>query len=300
MESVARARPDDSARAPLDRHRARTLRWIPVLPFLVYISLFLLLPTLWLAGEAFRSNNGSFTLEHVRKLFEPQYRNAYLTSVKLSLVTALGGGISGIFVASAMTSEGAPRWVRTTFTSFSAVAAHFAGVPLAFAFVATLGSTGVVTAFLAMHGVSLYAQGFTLFSFAGLALTYMYFQLPLMILVVSPAFAALRREWREAASGLGATPVHYWRWVGLPILLPSFLAAMLLLFANAFAAYATPYALAGAQINLATIVIGTQISGELSYDPQFADALALGMIAIVAVCLALYALVQRQSGKWLR
>ncbi len=300
MVSVTQTRRDDPARASHDRHRARTLRWIPVLPFLLYVTLFLLLPTLWLAGGAFKTNSGSYTLEHVRKLFDPQYLNAYLTSVKLGLVTALGGGVSGIFVAYAMTREGAPRWIRTTFTSFSAVAAHFAGVPLAFAFVATLGSTGIVTVFLAHHGLNLYARGFTLFSFAGLALTYMYFQLPLMILVISPSFAGLRREWREAASNLGAAPIHYWRWVGLPILLPSFLAALLLLFANALGAYATPYALAGAQINLATIVIGSQISGELTYDPQFADALALGMMVIVAVCLALYALLQRRSARWLR
>ncbi len=300
MVSVTRTRRDDPASAPRNLRHARTLRWIAVLPFLLYVTLFLLLPTLWLAAGAFKTDNGGYTLEHVRKLFDPQFRNAYVTSVKLGLVTALGGGVSGVFVAYAMTREGAPRWIRTTFASFSAVAAHFAGVPLAFAFVATLGSTGVVTVFLALHGISLYANGFTLFSFTGLALTYIYFQFPLMILVISPAFAGLQREWREAASNLGAAPIHYWRWVGIPILLPSILAAMLLLFANALGAYATPYALAGSQINLASIVIGSQISGELTYDPQFADALALGMMVIVAVCMVLYAILQRRSSRWLR
>jgi putative spermidine/putrescine transport system permease protein len=203
-------------------------------------------------------------------------------------------------VAYAAVKEGAPRWIRPTLTTFAGVAANFAGVPLAFAFAATLGATGVVTVFLAAHGVHLYQSGFTLYSFTGLALVYTYFQLPLMILVISPSLDGLRREWREAATNLGATPVQFWRWVGLPILWPSLLGAMVLLFGNAFSAYATAYALVGTELNLVPILIGAVQSGNLTSDPQFGDALALGMIVIIALSVALYALLQRRSNRWLR
>jgi putative spermidine/putrescine transport system permease protein len=280
--------------------RARSFAWIGVVPFFLYVALFLLLPTLWLAIGAFQTEGGRFTLEHVRTLFQAQYVDAYLTSVKISLATALGGGLFGLFVAYAAVKEGAPRWIRPTLTTFAGVAANFAGVPLAFAFAATLGTTGVVTVFLAAHGVHLYQSGFTLYSFTGLSLVYTYFQLPLMILVISPSLDGLRREWREAATNLGATPFQFWRWVGLPILWPSLLGAMVLLFGNAFSAYATASALVGSELNLVPILIGTVLSGNLTSDPQFGDALALGMIVIIAISVALYGLLQRRSNRWLR
>ena len=280
--------------------RGRSFAWIGVMPFFLYIALFLLLPTLWLAIGAFQTEGGRFTLEHVRTLFQAQYVDAYLTSIKISLATALGGGLFGLFVAYAAVKEGAPRWIRPTLTTFAGVAANFAGVPLAFAFAATLGATGVVTVFLADHGVHLYQSGFTLYSFTGLSLVYTYFQLPLMILVISPSLDGLRREWREAATNLGATPWQFWRWVGLPVLWPSLLGAMVLLFGNAFSAYATAYALVGTELNLVPILIGAVQSGNLTSDPQFGDALALGMIVIIALSVALYALLQRRSNRWLR
>jgi putative spermidine/putrescine transport system permease protein len=280
--------------------RGRSFAWIGVVPFFLYVALFLLLPTLWLAIGAFQTEGGRLTLEHVRTLFQAQYVDAYLTSIKISLATALGGGLFGLFVAYAAVKEGAPRWIRPTLTTFAGVAANFAGVPLAFAFAATLGATGVVTVFLADHGVHLYQSGFTLYSFTGLSLVYTYFQLPLMILVISPSLDGLRREWREAATNLGATPVQFWRWVGLPVLWPSLLGAMVLLFGNAFSAYATAYALVGTELNLVPILIGAVQSGNLTSDPQFGDALALGMIVIIALSVALYALLQRRSNRWLR
>jgi putative spermidine/putrescine transport system permease protein len=280
--------------------RGRSFAWIGVVPFFLYVALFLLLPTLWLAIGAFQTEGGRLTLEHVRTLFQAQYVDAYLTSIKISLATALGGGLFGLFVAYAAVKEGAPRWIRPTLTTFAGVAANFAGVPLAFAFAATLGATGVVTVFLADHGVHLYQSGFTLYSFTGLSLVYTYFQLPLMILVISPSLDGLRREWREAATNLGATPWQFWRWVGLPVLWPSLLGAMVLLFGNAFSAYATAYALVGTELNLVPILIGAVQSGNLTSDPQFGDALALGMIVIIALSVALYALLQRRSNRWLR
>ncbi len=281
------------------RTRRRSFAWLGVVPFFAFVTVFLLLPTIWLVVGAFQSTTGSFTMTHVQQLTQQQYLGAYITSVKLSVVTALIGGICGLFVSYAAVKEGAPAWIRTLLTTFSGVAANFAGVPLAFAFIATFGSTGMVTIFLSNLGLNLYS-GALVSSFTGLVLTYSYFQLPLMILLISPALDGLRRQWREAATNLGASTTQYWLWVGLPILWPSLIGAMVLLFGNAFAAYATAEALTNGTINLVPLLIGNVLNGNLVSDPQFGDALALGMIVIITISVVIYGLLQRRSARWLR
>ena len=282
------------------RRPARSFAWLPVAPFFLYVALFLLIPTVVLVAGAFQTESGRWTLDNVRALFANQYANAYLTSIGISVTTALTGTICGFFVAYAAIKEGAPRWIRALLSTFAGVAANFAGVPLAFAFVATLGTTGFITVFLRDHGLDLYQGGFTLYSFFGLALVYTYFQLPLMILLISPALDGLRREWTEAAASLGATPLEFWRWVGLPILWPALLGALVLLFGNAFAAYATATALVGSQIGLVPILIGRVTTGDFASNPQMANALSLGMVLIISTAMVAYGALQRRSRRWLR
>jgi putative spermidine/putrescine transport system permease protein len=174
-------------------------------------------------------------------------------------------------------------------------------VPLAFAFIATMGRTGLVTALLSsLLGVNIYRSGFSLYTFWGLSLTYMYFQFPLMVLIIAPALDGLKREWREASENLGATTWQYWRYVALPILLPSLLGATVLLFGNAFGAYATAYALTGGSLNLVTIVIGAQIRGDVLHNTGLGYALALGMVVIMALSITGYTWLQRKTARWLR
>jgi putative spermidine/putrescine transport system permease protein len=277
----------------------RHLVWVPVLPFFLYATAFLLVPSGSVLVGALQGSDGHFTLRYVRALFQGQYLLAFKNSIEISAVTALAGGIFGFLVAYA--AAGGPRWLRPVLTTFSGVAANFAGVPLAFAFIATIGTTGLITRLLRdALGLDLQRTGFTLYSVTGLSLTYLYFQLPLMILIIMPAIDGLRREWREAAANLGASGFEYWRFVGLPVLLPSLLGAMVLLFGNAFSAYATPYALTYGVVNLVPMQIANVLQGNVLSDPQLGEALALGMIVVIAVSMSLYALLQRRSSRWLR
>jgi putative spermidine/putrescine transport system permease protein len=181
------------------------------------------------------------------------------------------------------------------------VASNFAGVPLAFAFISTLGRVGLVTVLLKeAFGISLYDAGFNLYSFWGLSLAYLYFQLPLMILIITPALDGLRREWREACENLGASPLQYWRHVALPILAPSLLSSVILLFGNAFGAYATAYALTGGFINLVPIQIGAQIRGDVLHDPNLGYALALGMVVIMTLSILGYTRLQKRASRFAR
>ena len=266
-------------------------------PLVVYVIAFLVLPTLMLLAEAFSGKHG-LPLKYVAALGQGQTVVAFRNSLVLSALAALVGVIAGGIAAYLVLRPGMPRGVRSLVTSFSAVAANFAGVPLAFAFIATLGSLGIITVWLKSVGVDLYGMGFSLYSLPGLVLVYAYFQIPLMIIVFTPALEALRREWREAAENLGASAFDYWRHVGLPILLPSLLSAFILLFGNAFSAYATPYALTSGIVALVPVEISNVLSGNVMISQQTGAALALGMIVVMVAVMGVYALAARRIGRW--
>jgi putative spermidine/putrescine transport system permease protein len=185
-------------------------------------------------------------------------------------------------------------------TTFSGVAANFGGIPLAFAFIATLGPLGILTVFLRNHGYDPTAHGFSLFTKTGVELAYLYFQLPLMILVIAPAVDGLRKEWREASANLGASGWQFWRYIGVPVLMPSLLGAIVLLFGNAFAAYATAYSLTSGSVNIVPILIGTYYSGNVLNNPHLAQALAFGMFCVLAGMMLIYIPLQRRSARWVR
>jgi putative spermidine/putrescine transport system permease protein len=277
-------------------------KWLGVIPFFLFAILFLILPSLRLFIGSFTDNAGRFTVNNILQLFEQKsILDAYWLSIRISAVTAIGGGIFGFLLAYAVTIGGLPRPIRSMLITFSGVASNFAGVPLAFAFVATLGRTGIITGILKnVFHLNIYQAGFNLYSFLGLSLTYMYFQFPLMVLIMAPALDGLKREWREAAENLGATTFQYWSQVAMPILLPSLLGAMILLFGNAFGAYATAYALTGGTLPIVTIQIGAQIRGDVLHNPGLGYAMAMGMVVIMAISLAGYSWLQRVSERWLR
>jgi putative spermidine/putrescine transport system permease protein len=272
-----------------------------VVPFFVFALMFLIVPTSFLAVGGFQDPQGQFTLRNVLDLFQPTIVSAYLVSIKVSAASAVGGTLVGFSLAYAAIAGALRKWVRPTLMTFSGVASNFAGVPLAFAFLATLGRTGLVTALLIkFFDFNLYSTGFNLLSFWGLALTYLYFQIPLMVLIMAPAIDGLKREWREASANLGASAWEYWRYIALPILWPPLLGTFLLLFANAFGAVATAYALTGSSLNIVTILLYAQIRGDVLHNQNLGYALALGMILITGLSNGGYIWLRARSERWLR
>ena len=279
--------------------RRTVIDWLGIAPFMIFALLFLILPTLYLVTGAFLTPDGDFTFKNIGDLFSPNILSAYWISIKVSLASSLGGAIIGFFLAWAIVMGGLPRSIRSGLLTFSGVASNFAGVPLAFAFIATLGRTGLVTVLLRdMIGFNLYSTGFNLLSFFGLTITYMFFQIPLMVLILTPALDGLKKEWREASEILGASTWQYWRMVVLPILWPSLMGATLLLFANAFGAIATAFALTGASLNIVPILLYAQIRGDVLHNPNLGYALALGMIVITGISNILYIWLRSRAERW--
>jgi len=285
--------------------------WIGVIPFFVFIFVFLIYPSLNLFSGAFKDAKGNFTFANINFLTDQYVLKSYATSLQVSVITSLVGGVFGFFVAYAVTLGNTPRWMRNILMTFSGLAANFGGVPLAFAFIATLGRTGFITAILkgicfnGSNGAQVcpfnpYDHGFNLYSILGLVLAYTYFQFPLMVLTITPALEGLRKDWREASENLGGSDWQYWTKVALPILWPSILGSTILLFGSAFGAFATAQALTGGSIALVTILIGQQIRGDVLNNPNEGYALALGMVVIMAFTIAGYTILQRRTARWLK
>lgn len=285
-----------------DRQWSYTLTgWLGFLPFLLFCLLFEILPAIMIIqGSFIDSNTGTLTLNNYERiLFQASNLHAFQNSISLALVTAVIGGVVGFFAAYGVYNL-RTGWLRNLLIGFSSIAANFAGIPLAFAFISTLGATGFVTVLL-LHWfhIDLY-QGlnFSVYSFWGLVLAYSYFEIPLMVLITLPALDAVQPQWREAATSLGASTFTYWRRVALPILMPSLIAATMLLFANSFGAFATAYALAQGAINLVPILISFVVNGNVSLDTGLGNALASGMIIVLLIAVCLYTMMLRRVSKW--
>ena len=265
--------------------------------FLAVSALFMVAPTVMLAVQSVTGEAG-FTLKYLGELSGENFVHAFRNSIVLSVASAAVGVVAGALIAYFVLKPATPNTVRSAVTSFSAVAANFAGVPLAFAFVSTLGTLGMLTQALRGVGIDIYGLGFSLFSLTGLTIVYSYFQIPLMVIIITPALLALRTEWRESSENLGATPGQYWRMIGLPVLMPSLISSFILLFGSAFSAYATAYALTSGNIALLTTEIANVLSGDVSSSPQTGAALSVGMIVVMVVVLLVSAMFSRRAGRW--
>jgi putative spermidine/putrescine transport system permease protein len=274
-----------------------------VLPFLAFVTVFLLWPTYIVVTGAFQDSTGRPTMDNITAVTGGNaYIDAFVRSIELSVVTAVLGAVFGALLAWAVTEGRPDGLLRRVVVAASGVLAQFGGVMLAFAFLATFGFNGLVTVVLQDSlGIDAFQSGGWIYGFSGLVVVYTYFQIPLMLIVFLPAIEGLKRQWREASDSLGGSGWAFWRYVGGPILAPSFIGATLLLFANAFSAYATAAALVSQGSPLVTLQIRSAVTSEVVLgQANVGKALALGMVIVVAVVMTLYALLQRRTARWLR
>jgi len=212
---------------------------------------------------------------------------SFWNSIRLSAITAFFGTVFGTFIGYSILKT-KTKWLKGLFTALANVTTNFAGAPLAFAFIIILGENGVITLIFALIlNIHLYPH-FQIYSYAGLVVAYTYFQLPLMVLLIIPSFAGLQNEWREAAVNMGASTFTYWRYIGLPLLTPSLIAGFVLLFANAYGAYATVYTLVASNLMLVTTQIAFVVKGEVVHNPALARAMATVSLLIMGLCITIY------------
>jgi putative spermidine/putrescine transport system permease protein len=282
--SVTGARPVRAGRRP-------PLAWIGTVPFLGYVGVFLLLPTGIVLWNAFRSTTGGLDLASVKVLGSSAVRGFFIGSFELCAMTSVIGAVLGAILAYCVASGNPDGIIRRLYLAGSGVLAQFGGVTLAFAFNAAVGPSS---------GFLFHAGWYYDFPW-GIGLIYVYFQIPLMVLVFLPAIDGLKVQWREASESLGASAWQYWRHVGGPLLAPAFMGATLLLFANALSAYATIQAWENQIAYTVPQQIYIAINSEVGLsNVNYADVLALGMVVMIAIIMTGYVLLQRRAARWLR
>jgi putative spermidine/putrescine transport system permease protein len=267
-------------------------------PFFGFVLLFLVWPAISLFRLAIQPTKDS-DISAMREAITGDYLDSFIYTIKLSVLTALLGVLLGSLLAASVMRIERPKWFRNFMTSFAGVAANLGGIPLAFAFIAALGTQGLITKMIDYFGINLADAGFRISNFAGITIVYLYFQIPLMFLIMVPAFNGLRASWSEAAASLGAAPWQYWRYVGLPLLTPALLGGFLLLFSNAFSAYATAYALSSGGARLVPVQIRFFLQGNtITGKDNLGYALAAWMIIIMLITMTGYLFIRRRAEKW--
>lgn len=268
--------------------------WLGLMPFFIFGLAFEFLPILTVVRSSLTSE-GILTFDFYRQAMSPLFLRSFANSIKLSAATAGLGVVFGTLVGYAIITT-KNKFLQNALTALSDVTTNFGGAPLAFAFIVILGSTGVITLLLKEVGINLYPE-FRIYSISGLTIAYLYFQLPLMILLIIPSLHGLKREWREAALNLGASDSRYWIEIALPILFPALMSGFLLLFANSFGAYATAWTLTGSDVDLITIRIAALIRGEVQLAPELADALSMISLLVMSACVGGYIWLSNRSQK---
>jgi putative spermidine/putrescine transport system permease protein len=280
------------------KKKGQPFDWLGFAPFLLFCLAFEIVPILFLIrGSLILKTTHQFTLQHFIDMQKPLYVNSFVNSIKISGLSAVIGVIMGTLIGYAIYRWPSER-VREALITLSDVTTNFAGAPLAFAFVVILGLNGVITQFLLKYMDYKLYPNFSIYSFSGLTLAYVYFQLPLMVLLVLPAFAGIKKEWQESAESLGAGTFQFWWRIGIPILTPSLVAGLTLLFANAFGAYATAYTLVQNQLSLVTLQIGYTIAGEVRQDPGIGMAMAVLSLVIMGLSIWAYQTTTRRARRW--
>jgi putative spermidine/putrescine transport system permease protein len=270
--------------------KGKWLALLGLLPFALFFFAFQIAPLIWVALHSLNTPQG-WGLANFERILASKF---YLQAVKYSVQIAFWSSLFGMLIAilGSYSLRQVDSRLRDFVIAFSNMTSNFAGVPLAFAFIILLGFNGALTLLLIQVGL---IESFNLYAKNGLIVLYTYFQIPLGVLLLYPAFDALRQDWRESAALLGAGTWAYWRYIGLPVLAPALLGTFVILLANALGAYATVYYLTTGNFNVLPIRIAAMISGDISLDPNMASALAMVLVALMAIITLAHQLLLRRS-----
>jgi len=246
-------------------------------PLALFFYLFQLAPMIWVFINSFIYED-EYSFENYQEIFDSSFM---LQGFSNSLWLSIWSSLVGLMIATLLVSSlrRIDSKLRDGVIAFTNMSSNFSGVPLTFAFIIILGVNGAFTLLLKQYGL---IDDFNLYGKWGLLSLYIYFQIPLAVLLLYPAFDALSDDWQAASALLGAKTWQYWTKIALPVLFPALLGTFIILIANAIGAYASVYALTNGNYNVITVRIASLVSGDLFLEPNLAAAISVILMAILA------------------
>nr|WP_088067580.1 ABC transporter permease subunit [Gottfriedia luciferensis] len=245
-----------------------------LLPFVLFVLGFEIGPLMAMIKNSFFADDGiHHTFNQYITIFKSKF---YLQGIKNSIVISMISAVISILIAvvSAYSFTKFSRKIQNRLLMVANMTSNFEGIPLSFSYIILLGNNGLFTLLFAKLGWNLFGD-FNLYSWTGLILVYIYFQIPLAILLIYPSFQGIKQQWKEASKLLGGSTISFWFRIGIPVLLPSIVGTFSILFANAMGAYATAYALVGSNYNLLSLQIASLVASDVSLKPQLGSALGV-------------------------
>ncbi|MFX3623447.1 MAG: ABC transporter permease [Ectobacillus sp.] len=256
-----------------------------LLPFIVLVIGFEIGPLVSMIKNSFYADDGTtVTIDQYVTIFKSKfYLQGIYNSVLISLFSAVTSIVVAVILAYSFTKFS--KKIQNRLLMIANMTSHFEGIPLSFSYIILLGNNGLFTLLFAKLGWDVFAE-FNLYSWTGLILVYVYFQIPMAIMLLYPAYHGIKKQWKEAAALLGASKLQFWLHIGLPVLLPSIAGIFSILFANAMGAYATAYALVGSNYNLLSLQIASLVASDVTLKPQLGSA--LGVLLASTMILAMW------------
>lgn len=241
-------------------------------------ALFLIYPLISLFADGFRAEGtGEFTLDNFQRFFSKKYYYRALTnSLKLTVavtICSLAIGVPLAYFMSFFTVK--MRTLVEILIIISMMSPNFIG---AYSWVLMLGRSGVVTTFFRETlGINLPS----IYGFSGMMLVFTLKLYPFIYMYVSGALKKIDVAVYEAAESLGCSGLKKVFTVVLPLVLPTAVAAALLVFMNCMADFGTP-ALIGEGYDVLPTKIYIEFVGESGGSAYFASSMASIMVMITA------------------
>ena len=261
-----------------------------IAPFALFFFLFQIAPLLWVIINSFNVD-GSFGFGNYSEVLSSPFTiKAFYNSLWLSLISSIIALVVALITVNSLSKVDCK--FRDMVIAFVNMSSNFSGVPLAFAFIIILGVNGALTLLLIKLGI---IEEFNLYGKWGLLAIYAYFQYPLAVLLLYPAFDALKDEWQEAAFLLGASLRVYILRVALPVLTPAIIGTFVILIANGMGAYASVYALTAGNYNVITVRIASLVSGDIFLEPNVAAAISVLLMLLMAFIVFVNHLISKRT-----
>ena len=298
MKSCASTRTDLTTRVVV------LLLWISLGVFVVYPIVRLFLLTFWIPGEAAANatapvtwaqhigawfdalKNGSFSFQNFMPILTNWYdRQAGINSLILSTVVGFSGTALGFMFAYAVTRLRLPFWLKAFISGVTMLPLISPPFTSSIALTLSLGPNGIL---LKLFGI----ENFNFYGFWGTFMSETLTFFPIAFMTLSTILSRIDPNLEDAAYSMGASPLHVFRTVTLPLAAPGIANAFLLVFSCSLADFATPLVLAGHSFPVLPTQAYLQITGM--YDLKGGSALSF-MLLVPA--LAVYALQHHWLGK---